>query len=153
LKRYPYYCVILLFVLLMSMVAAPLFAKEERLNPKEYGVYVKTPKGLIRLLPNVVFDEGGLYYVESNNPAHFLLKDVEYFVIFGKQNMDVFTFNPLVFFQPSSLGKLRHIFGQNVDTEIKKRGNDLYSIKPKGLLGRGYYALWIEDSAWDFIID
>jgi len=29
----------------------------------------------------------------------------------------------------------------------------LYTIRPKGLFGRGYYALWISDSAWDFIVE
>ena len=29
----------------------------------------------------------------------------------------------------------------------------MYIIKPKGLLGRGYYSIWINDTAWDFMLD
>ena len=93
------------------------------------------------------------YCVESNNPAHFLLKDVEYFVFFGKYDFQFLTLNPMSLFQVSPLGKPVFIFGKNIDIELKQIGTDLYTVKPKGLLGRGYCSLWIEDSAWDFILD
>jgi hypothetical protein len=144
---------IILCTVCLFIFCAPLYAKEDKVNPKEIGVYAKTNKGLIRILPNIVFDVQGLLYIESNNPAHFFLKDIEYFVIYGKYNLDVLTLNPMTFLGPSPLGKQRFLFGKNVDFELKKRGNDLYSVKPKGLIGRGYYSLWINDTAWDFVLD
>ena len=136
------------------MIGGSVFAKDDKINPKEPGVYIKTDKGLKRLLPNIVFDrKRNLYCVESNNPAHFLLKDIEYFVFFGKYDFQFLTLNPMVLFQVSPLGKPAFIFGKNIDIEMNKIGTDLYTVKPKGLLGRGYYSLWIDDSAWDFILD
>ena len=144
---------VLICVFLILMLGSSVFAKDDKINPKEPGVYIKTDKGLKRLLPNIVFDNEGAYCVESNNPAHFLLKNVEYFVFFGKYDFQLLTLNPMSLFQVSPLGKPVFIFGRNIDIELKQIGTDLYTVKPKGLLGRGYYSLWIEDSAWDFIID
>ena len=146
-------CRVLICILLILKGSIPLYAKNDKINPKEPGVYVETDKGLRRLLPNIVFNGQELVYIESNNPAHFLLKDVKYFVFFGKYGLDVLTINPMVFNGPSPLGKLRFIFGGTIDFEIKQIGTDLYTIKPKGLLGRGYFCLWIEDTAWDFVIE
>lgn len=144
---------VMLCIVCILIVCAPLYGKDDKINPKETGVYVKTNKGLQRVLPNIVFDVQGVLYVESNDPARFLLRDVEYFVIYGKYNIDVLTLNPMVFLGPSPLGKQRFIFGKNVDFELKKRGDNLYSVKPKGLIGRGYFSLWINDTAWDFVLD
>ena len=140
-------------ILLILMIGSSVFAKDDKINPKEPGVYIKTDKGLKRLLPNIVYNEEGAIYVESNNPAHFLLKDVEYFVFFGKYDFKFLTLNPMVFFQASPLGKPAFIFGRDVAMDMKQIGTDLYTAKPKKLLGRGYYSLWIEDSAWDFMLD
>lgn len=145
-------CIMLCTVCIL-MVCTPLYGKDDKVNPKEVGVYAKTNKGLIRILPNIVFDVQGILYIESNDPVHFLLKDIEHFVIYGQYNIDVLTLNPMAFLGISPLGKPRFLFGKNVDFELKKRGNDLYSVKPKGLLGRGYYSLWINDTAWDFVLD
>ncbi|HVN96166.1 MAG TPA: hypothetical protein VMT62_07040 [Syntrophorhabdaceae bacterium] len=146
-------CRILICILLIMLVAIPLYAKDDKINPKEPGAYIKTSQGLKRLLPNIVFDEEGLIYVEANNPVHFLLKDVQYFVFSGKYDFKVLTLNPMRFLGPSPLGKPRLAFGKNVDFDIKQIGPDLYTIKPKGLLGRGYFSLWINETAWDFILD
>jgi len=147
-------CRVLICILLIFMTCSSVYAKDDKISPKEPGVYIKTDKGLKRLLPNIVFtDDKGVLYIESNNAVHFTLKDVEYFVFFGKYDFTYLTLNPMIFFQASPLGKPAFIFGKNIDMEMKKIGTDLYTIKPKGLLGRGYYSLWIEDSAWDFILD
>ena len=147
-------CIATLCLILLGAFAAAAYAKNEKVaTPKEYGTYIKTSKGLIRILPNIVFDEKGVVFVESNNPAHFFLKDVQYFVLYGKQDMTVLTLNPMGFYQPSSLGKPRFAFGKNIDIDVKSQGKDLYIIKPRGLLGRGYYSLWINDTAWDFMLD
>ena len=147
-------CRVLICIFLILMIGSSVYAKDDKINPKEPGVYIKTDKGLNRLLPNIVFNnENGVYLVESNNPAHFLLKDIQYFVFFGKYDFKVLTLNPMVFFQASPLGKPAFMFGKNIDFEMKQIGTDLHTTKPKGLLGRGYYSLWIEDSAWDFILD
>jgi hypothetical protein len=144
---------------ILSLVAAlflagPLFAaRDDVATPKEYGVYAKTSKGLKRILPNIVFDEEGVLYVESNNPQRFRLNDVQYFVIYGKYEMQYLTLNNLLFLNQSPLGKTRFIFGKELQLDVKKRNETLYSVKPKGLFGRGYYSLWINDSAWDFIIE
>jgi hypothetical protein len=61
--------------------------------------------------------------------------------------------NPLLFIQQSPLGKARFVFGKDVGIEIKKKGDDLYTVKPKELMGRGYFSLWIDDGAWDFIVE
>jgi hypothetical protein len=146
-------CRVLICILLILMIGSSVYAKDDKINPKEPGVYIKTDKGLKRLLPNIVQNEEEMIYVESNNPAHFLLKDVEYFVFFGAYDFKSLTLNPMVFFQASPLGKPAFIFGKDIDVEMKKIGTDLYTVKPKKLLGRGYYSLWIEDSAWDFMFD
>jgi hypothetical protein len=139
------------------MLGIPLYANDDKIDPKEPGVYIKTNQGLQGLLPNIVFNERGLVYIKSNNPAHFLLEDAEYFVFFGKYDFKFLTINPMLSSEPSSLGKARFIFGKDVDFDIKQIGVDLYTVKPKGLfgrgLGRGYFSLWINDTAWDFILD
>ncbi len=151
---------VLIGILFIALVGIPLYAKEnkantkdDKVNPKEPGVYIKTDKTLKRLLPNIIFDEQNLIFIESNEPPHFFLKDMKYFVVFGKYDLSVLTLNPMLFAGPSPLGKPRFIFGKNETIEMKKIGTDLYTIKPKGLLGRGYYSLWINDSAWDFLLD
>jgi len=129
------------------------FAKEQKvIKPKEFGVYIKTKAGLIRLLPNLVLEEEGILFIESNKPPTFPLKDIQYFIIHGQYDMDVLTFNPLLFYG-MSLGKPRYIFGKDMEIIVTKQKDNLYSIKPKGLLGRGYFCLWINDSAWDFVIE
>ncbi len=146
-------CRVLMGILFIVLISIPLYAKDDKINPKEPGVYIKTDKALKRLLPNIIFDEQNLIFIESNNPPHFFLKDVKYFVVFGKYDLSVLTLNPMLFAGPSSLGKPRFIFGKNETIETKKIGTDLYMVKPKGLLGRGYYSLWINDSAWDLFLD
>jgi len=141
-------------ILAFFLLAGPLSAaKDDIPKPKEYGVYIMAAKTLVRLTPNIVFDQNSLLYIESNNPAHFPLNDVKYFIVYGKQNMQVLTVNNLLFVNQSPLGKARFMFGREVDVEVKKRSENLYSVRPKGLFGRGYYAIWIEDSAWDFIVE
>jgi hypothetical protein len=148
------WCRVFICILLILMISSSVFAKDDKINPKEIGVYIKTDKGLKKLLPNIVFnDDNGVLFVASNNPAHFLLKDFEYFVFFGKHDFQYLTLNPMVFFQTSLLGKQTFMLGKNIDFELKQIGADLYTVKPKGLLGRGYYSLWIEDAAWDFVLD
>lgn len=144
---------IMLCIFCILFVCTTLYSKDIKIAPKETGVYVKTNTGLKRILPNIVFDVDGVLYIESNSPSHFLLRDVEHFVVYGKYNIEVLTLNPMTFLGPSPLGKQRFLFGRNVDFEIKKIGNDLYTVKPKGLIGRGYYSLWINDTAWDFVLD
>jgi hypothetical protein len=144
---------VLICIVLILMIGSSVFAKDDKINPKEPGVYINTDKGLKRLLPNIVYNEEEVIYVESNNPAHFLLKDVEYFVFFGKYDFKFLTLNPMTFFQASPLGKPAFIFGKEITMDMKQIGTDLYTFKPKKLLGRGYYSLWIEDSAWDFMLD
>jgi hypothetical protein len=147
------WCKVFICILLILMIGSSVFAKDDKINPKETGVYVKTDKSLKRLLPNIVSDNEGVYRVESNNPAHFLLKDVEYFVFFGKYDFQFLTLNPMSLFEVSPLGKQAFIFGRNIDIELKQIGTDLYTVKAKRLLGRGYYSLWINTSAWDFTLD
>jgi hypothetical protein len=146
-------CRVLICIVLILMLGSSVYAKDDKINPKEPGVYIKTDKGLKRILPNIVFNHEEVIYVEPNNPAHFLLKDIEYFVFYGKYDFKFLTLNPMVFFQASPIGKPAFMFGRAIDMELKKIGTDLYTAKPKGLLGRGYYSLWIEDSAWDFMLD
>jgi len=139
-------------VIAALFLAGPLYAaKDDAPTPKEYGVYVKTTAKLVRLLPNIVFD-ARIPYVESNNPAHFPLKDIKYFVMYGNRQMQYLTLNNLVPIG-ETVGKLRFMFGREVAAEVKKRSDVLYEVQPKGLFGRGYYALWINDSAWDFIVE
>jgi hypothetical protein len=122
-------------------------------KPKEFGVYAKTGRGLHRILPNIVSDEDGVFYVEPNNPQRFPLGSVDYFVINGNYTMDFITLNPMKPFRLSALGTPRMMFGKDVEISITKKGDALYAVKPKGLFGRGYYAIWINDTAWDFIIE
>jgi len=144
---------VLVCVLITLGIGMPALGKDDKLQPKEYGVYVQSNKTLKRLMPNVVFDQEGVIFVESNNPPVFLLKDVEQFVLYGNYDVQVLTINPLLFFRPSPLGKMRHVFGKNIEYELKKRADELYTVKPKGLLGRGYFSLWINETAWDFVIE
>ena len=105
-------------------------------------------------MPNIAHvGEGGVYFVEMNNPATYPLKDVEYFVVFGKQDMGLLTLNPMVFLTETPLGKVRFMFGKDIELTSTQRSKDYYVLKPKGILGRGYYSFWIEDTAWDFIIN
>ena len=70
-------------VVAVLFLAGPLHAaKDDVPTPKEYGVYVKTAAKLVRILPNIVFQEGAMLYIESNNPPHFSLErhQVFYFV-------------------------------------------------------------------------
>ena len=144
---------VVLLLLLLALVAGPLHGKEEKIQPKEFGVYLKTPQSLVRLLPNILFNEQGVLYVESNKPQQFLLKDIQYFVVYGKYDMSVLTINPMLFFQASPLGKPRFILGKDIPIDVKNTGGDVYAVRPKDLLGRGYYCLWIEDQVWDFVIE
>jgi hypothetical protein len=145
---------LILAALLLIVFSAPLHAKEAKVaTPKEFGVYVMSNKVLKRLLPNIVFDEKEILYVEMNNPQRFLLKDIDYFVFYGKYDLKVLTLNPMNFLGSSRLGKPRFGFGKAEDLDVKQAGADLYTVKPKGLLGRGYFAIWINDTAWDFIVE
>mgnify|MGYP001423319085 FL=1 len=113
-------CAITLCLVFLGASATIAFAKNEKVaTPKEYGAYIKTSKGLIRLLPNIVFDEDGVIFVESNNPAHFFLKDFQYFVLYGKYEMSVLTVNPMGFYQSSALGKPRFAFGKDIEIDVK----------------------------------
>jgi hypothetical protein len=145
---------VLIGAFITMFLAFPLYGKDTKTpTPKEFGTYIKTAAGLKRITPNIVFDEKGVIFIESNNPPRFALKDMEYFVVYGAQNMEVLTMNPLLFVQASPLGKARFIFGKNIDVVVQKKATNLHTVKPKGLLGRGYYCLWIEDTAWDFVIE
>ncbi|HOJ70547.1 MAG TPA: hypothetical protein PK864_05590 [Syntrophorhabdaceae bacterium] len=145
----------LLLVSFISITGYEVYAKDEKVQrPKEYGVYIKTKSSLVRLIPNIVFDEGGLIFVESNNPQTFALKDIQYFIIYGQYDMDVLTFNPMLFYQASALGKPRFVFGKDIEIIVKKQKTEnLYTVRPKGLFSRGYFSLWINDTAWDFVIE
>lgn len=128
-------------------------ARDEVVTPKEYGVYVKTGKQTKRILPNIVFEDNQVLYVESNNPVSLTLKDIEYFIIYGNYETDYLTLNPLLFFQQSPIGKSRFILGRDIELDVTKKSDLLHVVKPKNVFGRGYYALWINDSVWDFIIE
>ncbi len=133
-------------------VAGPLHAaKDDVPTPKERGVYVVTSSKLVRIVPNIVFD-ARIPYIESNNPVRFALKDVQYFVLYGVQDMQYLTLNNMVLIG-QTIGKPSFMFGKGVDMDVRKKSEGLYSAKPKRLFGRGYYSLWINDSAWDFIIE
>lgn len=127
--------------------------REDVVTPKEPGVYVQSGKTQKRLLPNIVFEEQGIIYLESNNPQRFSLGEVQYFVLYGKYDMNFLTLNPLLFLVQSPVGKMRYLFGKEIEIEVTKKSDLLYVVKPKGLFGRGYYSLWINDSAWDFVIE
>lgn len=141
------------FVLFAFLTAGLCYGQSDSVTPKEFGVYLKTKKTLHRLLPNIVFDQEGVLFVEFNNPSHFLLRDVEHFVVYGNYDMKVLTLNPMVPLEQTPLGKMRFMFGKDEVIDVKARGKDLYIIKPKGLMGRGYFSLWINDTAWDFVIE
>jgi hypothetical protein len=128
-------------------------ANESMPTPGEYGVYAKTANGLARIVTNIVYDDQRVLYLESNKPAHFPLNSIEYFVIYGKHDMQYLTLNNLKPLSVTPLGIPRFMFGLEVSLTVQKRSEVLYMVKPKGLFGRGYYALWINDSAWDFIVD
>ncbi|MDR2017503.1 MAG: hypothetical protein LBQ00_01265 [Syntrophobacterales bacterium] len=141
-------------LLIMVFSTVPLYGKDDKIvTPKEFGTYIQTTGGLKRIVPNIVQDQNGMLFVESNKPAVYALKDFEYFVLYGPQNMEVLTLNPLLFLQASPLGKPQYMFGKNIEFTTQKKGNNLYTVKPKGLMGRGYFCLWIEDAAWDFVIE
>jgi hypothetical protein len=122
-------------------------------TPKEHGVYAKTATGLKRILPNMVSDEQGIYYLETNKPQRFALGTIEYFIIFGNYRIEYLTLNPMKPFQMTPLGIPRMMFGKDIEMTVTKKGEGLYTVKPKGLFGRDYYALWIEDTAWDFVVE
>ncbi len=156
----------LCMILLCVFAAGPVYAKNEKPakanqpapvktipSIKEYGAYVKLAKGYVRLLPNIVFDEKGVFFIEPNNPPHFFLKDVQYLVVYGEYDWSVLTVNPMGFYQPSPLGKPRFAFGKEIGIDAKPQQKGMYNLKPKELLGRGYYSIWINDTAWDFILD
>jgi hypothetical protein len=144
-------------ILLVSLVVGPycvaLHAKEDVATPKEYGIYVKMKKTTKRLLPNIVFEEKGILYVESNNPPRFSLAEVELFIVYGKYDIKYLTLNPMLFVSETALGKSRFLFGKEIELEVAKKSDALYTIKPKSLFGRGYYSLWVNDTAWDFVIE
>ncbi len=137
----------------VALCAIAAHAKEDVATPKEYGVYIKTPKTLKRLLPNIVFDEKGVLYIESNNPQRFSLGDVQQFIIYGKYDTKYLTLNPMLFVTETPLHKSRFIFGKEIEMEVAKKSDTLLTAKPKGLFGRGYYSLWINDTAWDFVVE
>ena len=145
--------VALLASLMVAFCGAALYAKEDVATPKEYGVYVKMKKTTKRLLPNIVFDDKGILYVESNNPPRFPLAEVELFIIYGKYDTKYLTLNPMLFVNETPLGKSRFLFGKEVELEVAKKSDLLFTVKPKALFGRGYYSLWINDTAWDFVIE
>ena len=145
--------VVALATLVFGPVDVALCAKEDVATPKEYGVYIKTPKTLKRLLPNMVYDEKGVLYIESNNPQRFPLAEVQQFVIYGKYETKFLTLNPMLFVSETALHKTRFIFGKEIELEVAKKSDTLYTVRPKGLFGRGYYSLWINDTAWDFVIE
>ena len=145
--------VVALAVLAFMLGAVAFGAKEDVATPKEYGVYIKTPKTLKRLLPNIVFDEKGVLYIESNNPQRFPLAEVQQFIIYGKYDTKYLTLNPMLFVTQTALHKSRFLFGKDIQLEVTKKSDTLYTAKPKALFGRGYYSLWINDSVWDFVVE
>ena len=138
---------------LLVLAGTAFSAKDDVPTPKEYGVYIKTPSTLKRLLPNIVFDEKGVLYVESNNPPRFPLAEIQQFVIYGKYDVKYLTLNPLLFVTETPLHKSRFLFGKEIELQVSRKSDVLYAVKPKGLFGRGYYSLWINDTAWDFIVE
>jgi hypothetical protein len=145
--------VITLAALAVALSGAVLCAKEDVTAPKEFGVYVKMKKTTKRLLPNIVFDEKGVLYLESNSPPRFPLGEVEQFIVHGQYEIKFLTLNPMLFVTETPLGKSRFLFGKDIELQVTKKSDVLYAVKPKGLFGRGYYSLWINDSAWDFVIE
>jgi hypothetical protein len=122
-------------------------------KPKDFGVYAKTNKGLKRILPNIVSDEEGIYFLQPNNPQRFPLGAIDYFLVYGDYEIQYITLNPMKPFQASPVGALRAMFGKDIEITLTKQAEAFYTVKPKGLFGRGYYAIWINDTAWDFIVD
>jgi len=145
--------VIALVALGLFLVAQTGAASDAVPIPKEFGVYAKTSKGLKRILPNIVSDQDQVFYLEPNNPQKFPLGSVDYFVINGDYDIRYLTLNPLKPFQLGPVGNPRVMFGKDMEVTVMKKGDTLYTIKPKGLFGRGYYAIWINDTAWDFLIE
>jgi|WetSurMetagenome_2_1015567.scaffolds.fasta_scaffold261354_2 hypothetical protein len=146
--------VITLVIAVLVLLCAPaLAAKQDQELPKDFGFYAKTGKGFQRIIPNIIFDQDGLLYIESNEPPHFSLNEIEYFLVYGKRDVTYLTLNPLLFVRQSPLGKMRFVFGKDIAIEVKKMGETLYSIKPQGLFGRGYYSFWLDDLVWDFIVE
>lgn len=146
------------FIFIVALIGLALWgsghaASENVPVPKEYGVYAMTDKGLTRIMANIVHDEQRVLYVERNKPITFPLNSVEYFVIYGKYDMKYLTLNNLKPFQMTGFGIQRYMLGLEVSLDVRKKSDILYTVKPKGLFGRGYYALWINDTAWDFIIE
>jgi hypothetical protein len=150
-------CFIVMLAMIMALtlfIVLPVGAAGDTVaTPKEYGMYAKTDKGLKRILPNIVSDDNGIYYLEPNKPQSFALGSIEYFVVFGKYQTQYLTLNPLKPYKMSPVGVPRVMFGKDMEITVTKRGDTLLTAKPKGLFGRGYYALWIEDTAWDFVVE
>jgi hypothetical protein len=144
---------VLLGAMIVLGLSVTLPAKEDVVTPKEYGVYVKMPKTQKRLLPNILFNEKGVLYIESNNPQRFPLAEVQLFIIHGKYDIKYLTLNPMLFVSESPLGKPRFIIGKDIEIEVTKKSDLLYTVTPKGLFGRGYYGLWINDTVWDFVVE
>jgi hypothetical protein len=143
----------LALVMLTTLCTFAMAAKQDQELPNEFGVYAKTAKGLERITPNILFDQDGVLYVESNGPQRFPLGAIQHFVIYGKTDLTYLTMNPMLFFQQSPLGGMRFVMGKEIPIDINKMGDMLYSVKPQGLFGRGYYCLWLDDLVWDFIIE
>ncbi len=144
---------VVLAALITMGLSVTLPAKEDIPTPKEYGVYLKVGKTTKRLLPNMVLTDQGILYVESNNPARFKLGEVELFILYGKYDMKYLTLNPLLFAAETPLKKSRYLIGKDMEIDVVKKSDLLYTAKPKGLFGRGYYCLWINDTVWDFVIE
>lgn len=139
---------------LIAVLCAPaIAAKRDRELPKEFGFYAKTGNGLQRITPNILFDENGVLYVESNGPQRFTLSGIQCFLIYGRKDLTYLTLNPMLFFQQPLIGRMRFILGKEIPIETKKIGETLYAVKPIGLFGRGYYSFWLDDAVWDFIIE
>jgi len=145
-------------ILISALVALALggsghAASEDVPVPKEYGIYAKTDKGLTRIISNIVYEDQRILYLERSNPISFPLNSVRYFVIYGKHEMQYLTLNNLKPFQMTNFGVRRYMLGLDVGLDVRKISDILYTAKPKGLFGRGYYSLWINDTAWDFVIE
>lgn len=144
---------VLVLAMLSILFTAVLAAKRDQELPNEFGLYARTNKGLQRIVPNIIFDNEGVLYIESNEPQHFSLNSLEHFLIYGKKDVTYLTLNPLLFYQQSPLGRTRFVLGKEIPIDIKKVGEAVYSMKPRGLFGRGYYSFWLDDLVWDFIVE
>lgn len=139
---------------MLTLLCTPVFAaKQGEGAPKEFGLYAKTTKGLNRITPNIIFDQDDVLYVESNEPQRFPLNAIQHFIIYGKKDIAYLTLNPLLFFRQSPVGGTRFVLGKDIPIETTKIGESMYSIRPQGLFGRGYYCFWLEDVVWDFIVE